>query len=292
MEPPYILLKSTSWLPGDEWSTLLGAAVKNFWEPTSNSVPSEPLPYNQGRKFVEKGFNDFVLSKNDGRGKAAALKLKGLIGLTWKGQVDDHFDLQGKHIRYVKLRQLEKFWGAVKEDPDFKTTVPKWLGSRWQTGSNVPVCLITGLFICEDTAVGSSTESENRVDASVEAPTGTAASAVAASHGVTMLPSDGRGDLEAGFSASRTRQQRLTADDKGSSIFAMQLKIISSKLLDRQALRLQEKSPDAPVHRQMGEGDEAPSMDSLFLADIDYESFLGGEMKEAQKNEGAPSARE
>ena len=124
MEPPYLILKLTSWLPGDELSTLLGAAVKNFWEPTANSVPSEPLLYNERRKFVEKGFSGFVLSKLDERGKAAELKLKGLTNLGWKGEVDDDFDLQGKHIRYIKLRRLEDFWDAIKKDPAFKETVP------------------------------------------------------------------------------------------------------------------------------------------------------------------------
>ena len=280
MEPPYILLKSTSWLPGDEWSTLLGAAVKNFWEPTANSVPSEPLPYNKGRKFVEKGFSDFVLSKNDGRGKSAELKLKGLAKLRWKGEVDDDFDLHGKHIRYIKLRQLEKFWDAIREDPDFKATVPRWLGSRWKTGSKVPVCMITGLFICEDVAIGSSTKSGREHEASVEAPVGTATSTAAASQGV-MLPSDGTGNLEAGFSASRTQQQTINAEDKGSSVFAMQLMVISSKMFDRQALRLQDKSPDAPTHRQMGEDEEVPSAASLILEEVDYDNFPIGETAEA-----------
>lgn len=260
--------------------------MKNFWEPTENSVPSEPLPYNKGRKFVEKGFSDFVLSKKDGRGKAAELKLKGLTNLRWKGEVDDDFDLQGKHIRYIKLRQLEKFWDAIKEDPDFKATVPKWLGSWWKTGSKIPVCIITGLFICEDVAVGSSTESGHEYKASIEAPMGTAA---VASQGV-MVPSDGTGNLEAGFSDSRTRQQTLNAENRGSSIFAMQLKLISSKTFDRQALRLQDKSPDVSIHRQMGEDDGVPSAASLVLEDVDYKIFLAGEIQEASKNETTQQA--
>ena len=52
---------------------LLGAAVKIFWAPTDNSVPVELLEYNKGRKFVEKGYNDFVLSNEDGAGIAESV---------------------------------------------------------------------------------------------------------------------------------------------------------------------------------------------------------------------------
>ena len=108
----------------------------------------------------------------------------------------------------------------------------------------------SGLFICEDVAVESSTESGYKYQASVEAPIGSAAHTAAARQGV-VLPSDGTRNLEAGFSASRTRTrpQTINAEDKGSSIFAMQLKVIFLKMFNRQALRLQDKSSDALAHR-------------------------------------------
>ena len=205
MEPPFIILKSTSWLPGEEKNTLLGAAVKNFWAPTDNSVPTEPLAYNRGRRFVEKGFSDFVLTNKDGVGKAAEVKLQGLANLTWKGEADDGFDLHGKHIRYIKLRQLEKFWNDLKEDPDFRSTVPGWLGSPWELKSKTPVCLVTGLFICEDVALESSTEGAQDREVKIEAPLGTGIAAASASQGL-LFPNDGTGNLEAGFSVNKTRQ--------------------------------------------------------------------------------------
>ena len=281
-EPPFILFKPTSWLSGDEWDTLLGAVVKNFWAPTENSVPAEPLIYNKGRKFVEKGFNDFVLNRSDGRGISTVLKLKGLANLTWKGEVDDGFNLEGKHIRYIKLRQHDKFWEALKENPDFRTTVPEWLGSIWKSKSRIPVCLITGLFICEDVTLVSSTESGQERGIGVEAPLGTAAAAAAFSQGLP-LPSDGTGNLEASFEPSRTRQQTLNAEDRGSSIFALQLKVVSSKAFDRKALRLQDSSPDVPIHRQMGEDEKLPSVTSLTLENMDPEAWLAIEETSNEK---------
>ena len=201
-EPPFILLKSTSWLPVEEKETLLGAVVKNFWAPTDNSVPAEPLIYNKGRKFVEKKFNDFVLTNEDGAGKAAKLKLQALTKLTWKGVVDDDFDLRGKHIRYVKLRHLEKFWEDLKEDSEVRKAVPNWIGC-WHLRSKPPVCLITGLFICEDGASKSSKDVSQDREAKLEVPLGTAAVAASASQGMP-LPNDGTGNLEAGFAATKT----------------------------------------------------------------------------------------
>ena len=286
MEPPWILLKSTSWLPKDEWSTLLGAVVENFWAPTDSSVPSEPLTYNKGRKFVENGFRDFVLSKNDGRGKAAELKLKGLAGLNWKGGVDENFDLSGKKIRYIKLRQLPEFWGAIKEDPDFKQKVPQWLGSWWHMGSKTPVCLITGLFICESVTVESSTAKERERGASLEAPIGTAASAAAASQGF-LLPSDGTGNLEANFSLPKNQHQVFNAEHEGSSIFALQLKVISSKMFDKKMLKLEGKSPKAPAHRQMGENEKIPSVASLVLEDMDDENIASSKVEDVPSGQKA-----
>ena len=286
-EPPFILLKSTSWLPVEETGTLLGAAVKNFWAPTDNSVPAEPLVYNKGRKFVEKGYNDFVLTNKDGAGKAAKLKLQGLTKLTWKGVVDDAFDLRGKHIRYIKLRQLETFWKDFKEDPEVRERVPKWIGS-WPLKSKPPICLITGLFICEEVAIKSSKEVSQDREAKIEVPLGTAVAAASASQGVP-LPNDGIGNLEAGFSANKTQQRHVKAKDKDNSIFAMQLKVISSETFNKKALRLKEKSPDAPTPRQMGEEEELPSMDSLSLEDVDPETWEGWERETLQTGGGTAS---
>lgn len=288
-EPPFILLKSTSWLPVEETETLLGAAVRNFWAPTDNSVPANPLVHNRGRKFVEKGYNDFVLSNEDTAGKAAKLKLQGVTKLTWKGVVDDKFDLRGKHIRYIKLRQVDKFWEDLKEDPEFIKTVPGWVGS-WQLKSKTSVCLITGLFICEDVALKSSKEVSQGREAKGEAPLGTAVTAASASQGV-LLPNDGTGNLEAGFSDNKAQKRQINAKVEGNSIFAMQLKVISSKTFNKKALRLKDESPDAPTHRQMGENEELPSMDNLSIEDVDPETWEGWERENLQSGGGTASER-
>ena len=271
MEPPFILFKSTSWLSIEETSTLLGAAVKNFWAPTDNSVPAEPLEHNRGRSFVENGYDDFVLINEDGVGKSAKVKLQGLTSLDWKGEVDNAFDLRGKHIRYMKLRQVDKFWKDFKEDPEVREEVPKWIGS-WPLKSKPQVCLITGLFICEDVALQSSKEGLQGLEAKIKAPIGTAAAAASASQGV-LLPNDVTGNLGGGFSVNKAQQRHIKANNKGSSIFALQLKVISSGTFNKKVLKLKDKSPDAPTDRQMGEDDELPSVDSLNLENLDSETW-------------------
>ena len=286
-EPPFILLKSTSWLPVEETGTLLGAVVKNFWAPTDNSVPTDPRVYDKGRKFVEKGYDNFVLNNKNGAGKAAKLELQGVTKLTWKGVVDDDFDLRGKHIRYVKLRQVDKFWEDLKEDPEVRKTVPNWIGS-WNLSSKPPVCLITGLFICKDGASKSSKDvSQDRV-AKLEAPFGTAAVAASASQGM-LLSNDGTGNLGAGILGNKTQKQHSKAKAKGESIFAMQLKVISSESFNKRALKLKDKSPDAPTHRQMGEDEELPSMDSLDLEDVDPKTWEVWESEDLQSGGGTAS---
>ena len=277
-EPPFICLKSTSWLPLEEMDKLLGAVVKNFWAPTDNSVPEEPLYYNKGRTFVKKGYDDFVLTNKDGLGNAAKLKLQGLTELIWKGAVDDAFDLRGKYIRYVKLRQVDKFWKDLKEDSEVKESVPAWIGS-WPMKSKPPVCLITGLFICEDVTSTSSVEELHEREATIKAPLGTAAAALGASQGVP-LPNNGTGNLKAGFSVNKAQQLHVKVKDQGSSIFAMQLKVIASERFNRRAFILKDKSPDTPAYRQMGEDDELPSVESLELEDVDDQTWEAWEKED------------
>ena len=62
----------------------------------------------------------------------------------------------------------------------------------------------------------------------------------------------------------------------------MQLKVISSEKFHKKALRLKDQSPDAPNHRQMGEDEEWPSMDSLNLEDVDPETWEGWEREDLQ----------
>ena len=286
-EPPFILLKSTSWLPVEETGTLLGAVVKNFWAPTDNSVPADPRVYDKGRKFVEKGYDDFVLNNKNGAGKAAKLELQGVTKLTWKGVVDDDFDLRGKHIRYVKLRQVDEFWKDLKRDPEVRKTVPNWIGS-WNLSSKPPVCLITGLFICKDGALKSSKDVSQDREAKLEAPSGTAAVAASASQGM-LLPNDGTGNLGAGSSANKTQRQHIKAKAEGNSIFAMQLKVISSETFNKKALKLKDKSPNAPTHRQMGEDEELPSMDNLNLEDVDPKTWEIWESEDIQSGGGTAS---
>ena len=149
--------------------------------------------------------------------------------------------------------------------------MPEWIGS-WKLKSKPPVCLVTGLFICEDVVLKTSKEGSQDRRAEIEVPLGIAVAAASASQGV-LLPNDGTGNLEAGFSINKTQNRHIEANNKGSSIFAMQLKVISSATFNKKALRLTDKSPDAPTHRQMGEDGELPSVHSLSLEDVGAETW-------------------
>ena len=267
-DPVFLILKSTAWLPADEWETLLGAVVKNFWSPTDASTPSNPLKYNERRKFVEKGFNNFVLTINEGSGPAAEIRLKSIAGIKWAGHADDDFNLSGKHIYYTKLRQHQDFWNKLKEDDEFKTKVPTWLGSRWKLKSKVPVFVITGIFFCQDVVIATTEEEERELEADVGAPLGTILAGAAAGQGI-LLPTDGTGDFKATVSSNRHSKRYFKTEDKDASIFALELKIVKSSFF-KEEIRLSDERPDAPKNRQLGGKDnEIPNPESLQIGDID-----------------------
>jgi hypothetical protein len=250
-DPVFVILKSTAWLPEDEWETLLGAVVKKYWSPTDNYTPEYPLKYNGGRRFVEKQFNNFVLAIENGVGTAAEVKLKNIGGISWVGHADESFDLRGKHIFYRKLRQHEEFWDRLKEDTEVREKVPQWLGSRWKIKSRVPVCLITGIFFCEDVVFSITEEEEREREANAEVSLGAVLATVANAHGIPAA-SHGTGNIGAGGSSERHQKKYYKAEDKDASIFALEVKIISSSLFDKDDFKLNDKTPNAPPNRQLG----------------------------------------
>jgi hypothetical protein len=267
-DPEFLILKPTvGWLPEKEWKKILGAAVKNHWSPTNDSVPENPLVHNK-HDLVEAKFEDFVLRKEAVTSSSFELEVKNLGKLKWAKGVGKQLDLQGKVIHVKRLRQHDQFWKSLSsKDEESMQTVADWVKEKRRGRAKNQVCLVVGLLICEDVVVAESDEEVRELEARGVEPLGTIIEYAAASQGVPVSTS-GTGNVTA--QASRTSVSRTYFKAAGieKSIFALELRIITSK---KGESKLTDNTPKASSNRKLGEDDVEP--EDVLLRDIGPENW-------------------
>ena len=282
-DPEFLILKSpVGWLPESDCENILGAAVKNHWSPTSDSVPEKPLFYNNAG-LVETQFEDFILRNDDVSSSSHELTVKGLGKLRWSKKADSKLDLKGKVIYIKRLKRIGEFWKDILKDEEFQETVVEWVGEKKRFGrAKYQVCLVVGLLMCQDIDVATSAEDARDRQARNEVPLGTIAERVAASHGVP-LSTGGIGNAAIDNSKSIVNRMYFEAAGKGKKVFALELRIISMK---EGRLKMTDKTPKAPANRQLGDGDgdggEEVDPDDLIVKDLDEQDW--NELLEDQPN--------
>lgn len=271
-DPEFLILKyPAGWLPESEWENILGAAVKNHFSPTSDSVPEKPLFYNNAG-LVETQFEDFILRNDDVSSSSHELTVKGLGKLRWGKKADSKLDLKGKVIYTKRLKRIGEFWKEILKDEEFQETVAEWVGEKKRFGrAKYQVCLVVGLLMCQDIVVATSAEDARDRQARNEVPLGTIAEVFAASQGVPVS-TGGMGNIAVDNSRSNVNRTYFEAAGKGKKVFALELRIISMK---EGKLKMTDKTPKAPADRQLGEGDQGDGVDpdDLIVRDLDTDDW-------------------
>lgn len=83
VDPKFVILKSTNWLPATEES-LLGTVVKNILSPTDDYVPNN-AHHLYGKNVVEHKYDNFVLRTGKGSKRFGKLELTKMLGFQWIG---------------------------------------------------------------------------------------------------------------------------------------------------------------------------------------------------------------
>ncbi|KAK3367569.1 hypothetical protein B0H63DRAFT_83759 [Podospora didyma] len=155
-----------------------------------------------------------------------------------------------------------------------------------------PVCLVTGLFCCEDVQIAESEAQEKLWEVSMGAPLGDIAATVAAANGVPMA-SDGTGNAEGKIDGQSRRMKFFKAEGGRTYIFAIQLKVITTDFFDKANVHMTDESPRG--HWQLGpESVLLPSVEDIQLVDLDLAAWVsleeqvgdGGEDKHGGKHVG------
>ena len=232
-DPTVFILQSYLWLPHQEATSLLGRIVKNFRSPTDNFAPDDALRYNE-RKLVENEFHDFRVDAAASRSRAAAAQLKNIAGFNWIGKVDDRVSFNGKRISYKRIQQHDLFFDGLKSDEAVRTRVPGWLGSF---GSQV--CIILGVFMCEDMTVSDSGHTASQVSGDLTVPAGSVATAAASG----IPGSVTTGNVQVNLSRDDNVAGGFSASGKSGYVFGLELKLVSRARFRPKELKLRDKAP-------------------------------------------------
>ncbi|KAI8635325.1 hypothetical protein F5Y19DRAFT_482561 [Xylariaceae sp. FL1651] len=268
-DPEFLILKPAGgWLTSRAQHRLLGAAVKNYFDPLENATPSLMKYYDKKvHPLIDDKFDHLVLEKNDVQASSGELKIEGLAHFFCRKSDDKLFNLKSKVFHVKRMTNIDEFWEkATAEDPDFSLKVTEWLNQKRMLGlkSKYEVYLVTGILMCRDVEVADSEEEVKQRRRNFETPIGVV-EAVGASLGLP-ISAGGLGKVSGGTSADKVRKSYFAVTGSEERIFALQLKRITLK---QGKLSLGDKGPSVKANRRLGE--EKP--EEFVLEDIAPEDW-------------------
>ena len=260
-DPTVFLLKSYHYLPSQDADSLLGRIVKNYHSPNDNSAPREPKQYDMYGAYTTE-LQNFNLSASSTKKSWASILAEHVASIQWVGEGDTKVGLEGKRLWSRRLREHDEFFEAVKEDKEVIAKVPKWIGP---TSSHV--CLIVGVYLCEDIDASNSSRHANSISAEAGLPVGTAA---AIAMGSPVPTTAGNVTVEGG--SKLENEKNFQAVGSGQYVFGLELKLVTRKRFYNSAqLKLADKAPKIIAGRTLGseESENQSSSEDDTEEDID-----------------------
>jgi hypothetical protein len=150
------------------------------------------------------------------------------------------------------LQQHGKFWKELCNDETLRAEVPEWISmfNTWQP------CLIVGIMIAEDVELDYSGSTEKEIGGKIQAPLAT----IALTASGVPLPTD-KGNLQATAGSHKQVATVFKAKSETSSIFALELKVVTTTLVRRKQLQLSKSGPRVDKDRLAGAGESSESED-------------------------------
>ncbi|KAF5120824.1 Glucokinase [Metarhizium anisopliae] len=204
----FYVLKPTEWLDATWENKILGAFVKEYPSPKNAYVECLKL-YNDNSLW-----EDGQLFNSSSEREAYAF----LESLGWKKEMGRVNLLKGKYLHRKSLRHVHEYFESARQDPDVMSRVLSWI----KPGSNIPVCIVTGILICED------------IEAWGEVPIATIGGAAAGVPSVDL-------SSNASFSARGSDGKAFVAGTRRSKIFALQLRPVTRRLLREGAPKIRKR---------------------------------------------------
>lgn len=236
---------------------ILGAIIKEPLSPSTNYVPDSPVKY-RTHEHQKGSATDFVLAKAGATAKELAASLKLIGGYSVSGNKEDSVHLAGKFIRYKRIQQLDQFWAKLKEDPDVKETAPVWISffNTW------PVCLVVGIMICEDVELFMDGAQSRIHEGNVELPIGQITLTAGVPNPVGDLV-----DPQVKLASTKQTATIFKARMGKSSIFAVELRKITTEVFRQKVLQLKSDGPEVDATRLAGDESDEEDLDKPIVAE-------------------------
>ncbi|ETS84478.1 hypothetical protein PFICI_02503 [Pestalotiopsis fici W106-1] len=236
-DPNFVVLKYPGWLDAAKFEDkILGAIVRYPFKPTNEYLPDSPLRYNKN-DLVEGCFTNFLHDNTETKSRDASAALESLVGFKWQGSKEEIVRLQGKLLRVKRLQQHAQFWSQLKTDEAVRNAVPDWISllNTW------PPCLVVGVMIAEDVELDFSGARERRREGVIEAPVATVALTAAGVPSALLGVDVGNPQVSVGSGGKTATVFRASSAQR--SIFALELRIVTTAFLRRRELALKEDGP-------------------------------------------------
>lgn len=246
-DPTVFLLKSYTYLPAQTADSLLGRIVKNFHSPLDNSV--QPPENCNMYDVIPMEYQKFKLDSSSNKKSWASILAEHIAKIRWVGEGDSKISLEGKRIWSRRLQEHDEYFEAAMEDEKTEKKVSQWVSS---TSSHI--CLIVGVYLCEDVQASNSSRQATMMSGEGQLPAATAASTVAGSP--TPITT---GDLRAEGGRQAEAQQNFHAAGSGKYVFGLELKLVQGKKwyewYKATQLKLVDKAPKNIAGRTLGPED-------------------------------------
>jgi hypothetical protein len=271
VDPVWAILEPKAWMDGDWEIKVLGAVVRDYYNPT-NRKPDDPARYHPDESsFITRELYDFVLSREATNSTTTEAKLTSLLGAKVVSSSSTEIDLFSKTVKLRRLDQDEDYWDKLKDDPSLQKVLPSWIQ---KSGRKYPeVCLVVGIAICEDVEVEWDKTRIAKRQADGELPLDVILSAAAGS----PLPLPIGANVTATIAKEKTQVYVFKSKQKKKSIFALELKVIQRKGWRKPRLELGRGPRVEAGHQLAGSDDDEDEDDEdIDVADLVLHELSGG----------------
>ncbi|KAJ2983406.1 hypothetical protein NUW58_g4772 [Xylaria curta] len=242
------MLKYLAWLDAAKFEDkILGAIVRYPFKPSNEYVPEFLLRYNKA-DLVEGVFTNFLYESTSTSSCDAFVALEALAGFNWYGSRED----------------------SLKIDKAVARAVPSWISllNTW------PLCFVVGIIAAEDAQLDFAAASKRRREGELEAPI--AAVALAAAGVPTGLLGDpGVGNLQTAVGSGRQVATVFRSSVWKTSIFAVELRIVTTALFRRRELALKEDGLKVNPGRLADGNEESETEDADVIVGVKNLIFEG-----------------
>ena len=225
-DPEFFILKHTSWIDSTYEHLLLGAIVGNFADPIEVSIPdleegetSHLEKYYNGATTLDGKWSNFVSNAYSDTQREGGVVLASLGGVKFSGNTHEAVSLNGKFVRYRRVKGVVDFFDRVKRDTEVEERVAGWFTRAERLVGKATAYLVVGTMVCEEVDIEWGTDERRDAEGKLVVPLG---EITAAATGVPV-----GGDVQVSVTSGMQVGRLFKAHSGESKVFAVQVREVS-----------------------------------------------------------------